>query len=77
MPFEIITKAHPEDVIAWLQEYVGELLWSKPIIEWHGKGWCINSYGLVSNRGKPSSISYIIKIDNPKLATLAALRWQG
>jgi hypothetical protein len=77
MPFEITTTAHYEDVIEWLQTNIGELLWSRPVVEWKGRGWTVNSYGSLRLRSSSSVVSYIIRIDNPKLATLAALRWQS
>jgi len=75
MPFEIETRSHPDDFIPWLQERVGDLLWSRPVVEWKGKGWTVNAFGAV----RPSSLSssFIIRINDPKLATLAALRWQS
>lgn len=77
MPYEIHTSAHHDDVLSWLQENVGDLQWSRPIVEWQGQGWRLNAYGLIRARGKPSSVRYIIKVDDAKLATLAALRWSS
>jgi hypothetical protein len=76
MPYEIYTGAHYEHVLSWLQEHVGDLQWSRPIVEWKGQGWTLNSHGLASSR-RQSSVRYIIRVDNAKLATLAALRWSS
>lgn len=75
MPYEVTTNAYYEDLIEWLQINVGDLQWSRPIVEWKGRGWTINAQGAVRPRGLPTAISYIIRVDDPKLATLAALRW--
>jgi hypothetical protein len=75
MPYEITTDAHYEDLIAWLQTNVGDLQWSRPIVEWKGRGWTVNAKGATYRKGLTPAVSYIIRVDNPKLATLAALRW--
>lgn len=75
MPYEIATDAYYEDLIEWLQENVGQLLWSRPIVEWKGQGWAVNAYGLTKSRTGGSR--FIVKIDDCKLATLAALRWSN
>lgn len=28
-----------EEVLEWLQENVGPMLWRKPVVEYHGQGW--------------------------------------
>lgn len=65
MPYEVITNAFHSDVVEWLQENVGDLLWSRPIVEWRGRGWTINSMGH----------RYLIRIDDAELAVVCALRW--
>ena len=30
-------------MLDWLQENVGPLLWSNPILEWHGQGWSMRT----------------------------------
>lgn len=32
------------DIVQWLQENVGPLLHSKPLIFWHGQGWHMRDY---------------------------------
>jgi hypothetical protein len=75
MPYEVTTNAFHEDVVSWLQENVGNLLWSRPIVEWHGRGWAMNSLGYEPTGNR--DFRYIIKVDDPKLATLTALRWSS
>ena len=77
MPYEITTSAYCDDVVAWLQTNIGDLQWSRPNVEWKGRGWTLNAKGAVSPRGFSSRISYIIRVEDPKLATLAALRWSS
>lgn len=75
MPYEITTNGFYTDVIEWLQVNVGNVLWSRPVVEWKGQGWTMNSLG-ETNRLQTGYL-YIIRIDEPKLATLAALRWSS
>jgi hypothetical protein len=28
-----------EEILQWLQDRVGNMLWSRPIVEYHGRGW--------------------------------------
>ena len=74
MPYEITTTAYYEDVISWLQENVGDLLWSRPVVEWRGRGWTMNILGMKRSVHQ-SYTTYTIRLDDAKLATLAALRW--
>lgn len=39
MVTKIKTTRHYAEVLSWLQENVGNLYWSQPIIAWHGEGW--------------------------------------
>ena len=75
MPYEITTNAYYEDIIEWLQTNVGDLQWSRPIVEWKGKGWTMNSLG--GTKFKQTGYLYVIRVDDAKLATLAALRWSS
>lgn len=61
------------EVLAWLQENVGDLLWSQPIIAWHGDGWHMKSTPIVRQRGLSPTPCYTVKIDNPALAVLFRL----
>lgn len=70
MPYEVRTNAFHSDVVEWLQENVGDLLWSRPIVEWRGKGWTMNSIGPLD-----SGYRYLIRIDDAELAVLCSLRW--
>ena len=75
MPYEITTNAHCDDLISWLQQNIGDLQWSRPNVEWKGRGWTVNAQGAVRPRGIPTAISYVIRVEDSKLATLTALRW--
>lgn len=70
MPYEVRTNAFYSDVIEWLQENVGDLLWSRPIVEWRGRGWTMNSIGSLD-----SGYRYLIRMDDAELAVMCALRW--
>jgi len=74
MPYVVKTNAFYEDVISWLQENVGDLLWSRPIVEWKGRGWTMNSFGAMP-AGYDGTYRYLIRIDDKELATICALRW--
>ena len=54
-----------EEVLQWLQDRVGPMLWSRPIVEYCGKGW----HMVVQQN------IWEIKIDDPKLHTLAILKF--
>jgi hypothetical protein len=73
MPYVVKTSAFYEDVISWLQTNVGDLLWSRPIIEWKGRGWTMNALG--GTMSKESGFLYLIRIDDKELATICALTW--
>jgi hypothetical protein len=77
MPYEIRTSAFYEDVISWLQENIGDLQWSRPIVEWKGRGWSMNAYGVVGAKYGLNRMFYIIRVDDAKLATLTTLRWSS
>lgn len=70
MPYEVRTNAFYSDVIEWLQENVGDLLWSRPIVEWKGRGWTMNSIGSLESNHR-----YLIRIEDAELAVMCALRW--
>ena len=70
---KILTCANYVAVVFWLTENVGPLLWSQPIIQWQGRGWHMKGMPI------PDCPDYhwCITIDDPRLVTLAALRWAG
>lgn len=72
MPYQVRTNAFHSDVVEWLQENVGNLLWSRPIVEWRGQGWTMNHFGSLD-----SGYRYLIRIDDAELATICALKWSG
>lgn len=69
---EVITDAFCLDVVEWLQENVGSLLWCRPNVEWKGQGWTLNAYGYNKSKNKTY---YMIRIGNDKLGMLAQLKW--
>lgn len=64
------------EILAWLQQHVGVLLWSQPIITWHGEGWHITSGATVAPRGQAARTYFDVEFDDPKHATHFALIWQ-
>jgi hypothetical protein len=61
-------------MLHWLQENIGPLLHSKPIIFWHGKGWHMKlgrEIGAMSIRHSVITVDF----DNPKHATWFGLIW--
>lgn len=74
MPYEVRTNAFHSDVVEWLQENVGNLLWSRPIVEWRGQGWTMNHLGSLEN-SDTQGFRYLIRIDDAELAVVCALRW--
>jgi hypothetical protein len=75
MPYEVKTNGFHDEVVEWLQENVGDLLWSRPIVEWKGKGWTMNHFGSLINESNPGRYRYLIRINDAELATMCALRW--
>lgn len=75
MPYEVTTNAFHSDVVSWLQENVGQLLWSNPILEWRGQGWSMHYNGNNHGGANLTVFRYLIRIDDAKLANLTALRW--
>lgn len=76
MPYTVTSNAFYEDLVSWLQENVGDLLWSRPIIEWKGRGWSMNGMGTMP-KGYDGTYRYLIRIDDKELATMCALTWSG
>ena len=79
MPYEVKTNGFHSEVVEWLQENVGDLLWSRPIIEWRGRGWTMNHMGPPFNdTSQPYSnggYRYLVRIDDAEIAVMCALRW--
>lgn len=67
---KIYTKADYNKVISWLQEHIGVLLHSQPIIFWHGEGWHMKLEQAILND------AIIVDFDNPEHATWFGLVWQ-
>jgi len=63
-------------VLAWLQENIGDLLHSQPIIFWHGKGWHMKMGREVAPRGAIGNNVITVDFDNPEHATWFGLVWQ-
>ena len=61
-------------ILHWLQENIGPLLHSKPIIFWHGKGWHMKlgrEIGAMSIRHSVITVDF----DTPEHATWFGLIW--
>lgn len=60
------------DIVKWLQDNVGPLLHSQPLIFWHGDGWHVRSYHTV-DRGNPHNnrsgwcIEFLDPVDKHKI----------
>ena len=64
------------DIVHWLQENVGPVLHSQPIIFWHGDGWHMRSYHInYSDSSKKNDHGWCIEVDDKKKAVLCSLRW--
>lgn len=61
------------EILEWCQTNVGKLLWSQPIIAWHGEGWHIKAGRDVAQRGAIGKPYYIINFEDKKHAVLFAL----
>ena len=38
-PYRVDSNRFYSEILEWLQTNVGNILWSQPIIAWHGDGW--------------------------------------
>ena len=54
-----------EEVLQWLQVRVGNMLWSRPIVEYHGRGWHM----------RMEKDTWEVTINDPELHTLAILKF--
>ena len=72
-----------ETIVNWLVDNVGTLLWSRPILEWQGRGWHMESAppdvwyapaGILKNP-KMSIVFYVVDFEDEKKAFEFALRW--
>lgn len=61
------------EILEWLQENVGDILWSHPLVAWHGNGWHINQHVEVAPRGSRPQTYFLVKFDDEKHATMFAL----
>ena len=62
-------------VLQWLQDNVGPLLHSNPIIFWHGRGWHMKFQHEVAPRGQLGRPNCTVEIDDPEKATWFSLVW--
>ena len=63
-------------VLQWLQDNVGTMLHSNPIIFWHGEGWHLTLGHEVAQRGKIGRPICTVEIDDPEKATWFSLVWE-
>ena len=61
------------EILQWLQENVGDILWSQPIVAWHGEGWHMKHTRDVAPRGRVGKTFYLVEFEDAKKATLFAL----
>lgn len=60
-----VTHMQREKMINWLIKEIGPVMWSRPIVEYMGKGWHVkNNYN-----------GYEVQITDDKDAVLFALKW--
>lgn len=71
-PTQVRSNRHYGEILEWLQTNVGTVLWSHPIITWHGNGWHMKRHTEVMPRGVSNNY-YIVEFEDPKMATLFAL----
>ena len=74
MPHNIIARGNYNEIVEWLEENIGKVLWSRSIIEWKGSGWSMNLYGY-NDTFPYQPASFIVRIDDERLALLCSLRW--
>lgn len=77
-PYKVYTfSKNFSEIVQWLQDNVGQLLHSNPIIFWHGEGWHMRSYYVTSDDRSQNQSGWCIEIEDEKKATLCALKWSG
>lgn len=72
MPYSVSTTQYWEDIVEWLQENVGTLQWSRPVVEWKGVNWSMHAHGISETANK---MSYIVRLNDERHVVLFALRW--
>lgn len=69
MKIKIDTHQWYNEMVSWLEEHVGPVLHSRPIVMWQGQGWLLES-------PKPyGKMGWEVTIDDDNLAIIFALRW--
>lgn len=59
------------ELLHWLQDNIGPVLHSQPIIFWHGDGWHLHRLVDLAS----AKDCWEVEINDEKKATLFALRW--
>ena len=63
-------------MLHWLQENIGPLLHSQPIVFWHGKGWHMKREMIEPRvHGVVPTIITTVNFDTPEHATSFGLIW--
>lgn len=73
-----VTTTHKNsgDIVHWLQENVGPVLHSKPLIYWHGASWHMRSYYVTNiTTGPYRDHGWSVEFDREEDAVLFKLRW--
>ena len=60
------------DIVQWLQENIGPLLHSQPLIFWHGQGWHMRNYHRTDLKNRENnqhgwSIEFDHNVDDNKI----------
>lgn len=67
-PYSVNSYRFYSEILEWLQVNVGELLWSHPIIAWHGEGWHIKQHAKVASRP-----FYVVNFEDKEKALMFGL----
>lgn len=72
----IIARRQYGPLLLWLQNNIGRLLHSKPMLFWHGEGWHMKRIKFREvDINRPGDYGYSVDFDNEEQATWFALLW--
>ena len=75
MKITVKTYGRYAEVLEWLQDNIGPLLHSKPIIDWQGKGWYMKSASELSRKRDGYRACWAVEFINEKDAIWFSLLW--
>ena len=74
--------ANPNEIVPWCEENISAVLWKRIGLEWHGRGWCIESPNLNQDLeydyldlDRDSKRRFDVDIDDEYQAIMFALTW--